>query len=70
MGLIEQIPYHVLACCVLHNICLIKNNDFEILMLNDNIEAIHSEEVERCNRVEAEAKRNFICATHEKYMKV
>jgi len=41
-------------------------------MLNDNIEAIHpEEEVQRFNRTEAEAKRNFICATwREKYMKV
>lgn len=63
MGLIEYIPYHVLACCVLHNVCLMKNDDFEILM-SDNIEIVcPEEEVERCNRGEAEAKRNFICAT-------
>lgn len=63
MGLIKYIPYHVLACCVLHNVCLMKNDDFEILML-DNIEIVRpEEEIERCNRGEAEAKRNFICAT-------
>lgn len=40
-----------------------KNDDFEILML-DNKESIHpEEEVKRCNRGETEAKRNFICAT-------
>ncbi|XP_018366906.1 PREDICTED: putative nuclease HARBI1, partial [Trachymyrmex cornetzi] len=64
MGLIEYIPYHVLACCVLHNVCLIQNDDFEILTLNDIDDiAVGLQEIQRCNREEAEAKRNFICAT-------
>lgn len=61
---VERIPYHFLACCVLHNICLMRHDEMDILMLN--IEAMLPEarlrNIEH-NRGEAEAKRNFICAT-------
>lgn len=64
MGSIKLIPYHFLACCVLHNICLMRNDELETLIVN-NTEAVDSlPQIERgYNRDEAEAKRDLICAT-------
>ncbi|TGZ51727.1 Uncharacterized protein DBV15_12495 [Temnothorax longispinosus] len=64
MGSVEHIPYHFLACCVLHNICLIKNDELEALILS-NAEAACPLQLESGgrNRGEAEAKRDLICAT-------
>lgn len=64
IGSVERVPYHFLACCVLHNICLIRNDEMEAMVLD--IEDVFPEprvqNMEQ-NRGEAEAKRNFICAT-------
>lgn len=65
MRSIERSPYHFLACCVLHNKCLLRNDEIEELLL-DNAEPAHSllqMETPDYNRGEAEAKRNLICAT-------
>lgn len=58
--------YHILACCVLHNVCL-QNKDE--LQLQDEVIVINAEErreegIENINydRTIAEAKRNNICA--------
>jgi len=58
-------PYHILACCVLHNICLLNNDE---LQLQNEAIVVDIEEIEMHERVEhnfdravAEAKRNNIC---------
>ena len=58
-------PYHILACCVLHNICLLNNDE---LQLQNEAIVVDIEETEMHERVEhnfdravAEAKRNNIC---------
>lgn len=34
----DLIPYYVIACCILHNICILKNDLIEIpILLNDEI---------------------------------
>ncbi|XP_071580767.1 putative nuclease HARBI1 [Temnothorax nylanderi] len=64
MGSVKQIPYYFLACCVLHNICLIKNDDLEALLVINEEAAYPLQEIEGRvhNRAEVEAKRNLICA--------
>lgn len=63
MGCVERIPYHFLACCVLHNICLMLTDEMEEVVLH--AEATFPEQVRNIehNRDEAETKRNVICAT-------
>lgn len=65
MNSLEFIPYHILACCVLHNICLLKMDE---LQLQDGIIIADVEEAEvlpgiNNNRNIAEIKRNNICTT-------
>jgi len=33
----DLIAHFILACCVLHNICIFKNDDFDVLPLNDEV---------------------------------
>ncbi|XP_024882531.1 protein ANTAGONIST OF LIKE HETEROCHROMATIN PROTEIN 1-like isoform X1 [Temnothorax curvispinosus] len=35
MDRVDLIPLHILACCVLHNVCLMKNDDFNIEVIED-----------------------------------
>ncbi|XP_036146182.1 protein ALP1-like [Monomorium pharaonis] len=63
MGSVEHIPYHFLACCVLHNICLIRNDDLEIIINNEEPAYPLQLEMGGHNRGEAEAKRDLICHT-------
>lgn len=65
MNSLEFIPYHILACCVLHNICLEKMD--ELQFENDVIIIPEAQEAEVLaiiddNRIVAEMKRNNICA--------
>lgn len=62
MGRVDCIPNFILACCVLHNICLSKNDDFAIAEL-DLAENINDEQpiVEGRNRNTANLKRDTIC---------
>ncbi|XP_071651150.1 putative nuclease HARBI1 [Temnothorax longispinosus] len=63
---VERIPYHILACCVLHNICLMRNDEMEAMVLLLDTEVVFPEtrvQNTEHNRGEAEAKRNLICAT-------
>jgi len=32
-----KIPHTVTACCVLHNICILKNDDFDGRVLNNHL---------------------------------
>jgi len=61
----DFMPYHILACCVLHNICLQNKDDLELQgqIIIVDVEEMHERGVE-CNydRAIAEAKRNNICA--------
>lgn len=62
---VEFAPYHILTCCVLHNICLLKHDE---LQLYDEIIVANIEEAEllrervQHDRYLAELKRNNICA--------
>lgn len=66
MNRIEFISYHILTCCVLHNICLLRKDELE---LQDGVivpEVQEAEPLQRCeynNRNIAEIKRNNICAS-------
>jgi len=65
MNHMKFIPYHILACCVLHNICLLRKDE---LQLQDGIIIVDVEGAEPLQRFEynnrniAEFKRNTICA--------
>lgn len=62
---IEFVPYHILACCVLHNICLLQKDELELeeIFIVDREEVILREErINDNNRYIAELKRNNICA--------
>lgn len=62
----DFVPYHVLACCVLHNICLLQKDELE---MQDIIIDLQEAEVQRDRIIEyndierniAVAKRNNIC---------
>jgi len=65
MNNVELIPYHILACCVLHNICLLRKDELELqdgIIVEREIEEVELlQRFERNNRNIAEIKRNNIC---------
>lgn len=65
MNDIEIIPYHILACCVLHNICLLKKDELEFqdgIIVEEVQDTESLQRFEYNNRNIAEIKRNNICA--------
>ncbi|XP_018406610.1 PREDICTED: putative nuclease HARBI1 [Cyphomyrmex costatus] len=66
MARTDLIPMHILACCVLHNICLMKGDEFNF-KINENVEIIidvagNDENVPHIANA-ATAKRDMICQT-------
>lgn len=63
---IKFAPYHIFACCVLHNICLLQNDELELqnhLILTREQREVQEERVIECNNRDAAViKRNNICA--------
>lgn len=61
-------PYHIFACCVLHNICLFQDDELELqdqLILAREQAEVGEERlniIECNNRNAAVIKRNNICA--------
>ncbi|KAM0728725.1 Protein ANTAGONIST OF LIKE HETEROCHROMATIN PROTEIN 1 [Formica fusca] len=57
---------HILACCVLHNICLLKKDEFQLhgqmTVLDVEETELQEEKIEYNDKNIAEAKRNNICA--------
>ncbi|XP_070530044.1 putative nuclease HARBI1 [Cardiocondyla obscurior] len=59
-----RIPYYFIACCVLHNICLLRNDELEVILPNNaTIDTAARPEIGEHNRREEEIKRNIICET-------
>lgn len=62
MNRIDLIPIHILACCILHNICLMRGDDLNI-EINENVEVINTvHNAENVHNV-GNAKRDLICET-------
>lgn len=65
MERVDLIPPHILACCILHNICVMRNDDLDFAI--NEVEAIN--EVVADNAVNAPAaragviKRDSLCET-------
>lgn len=65
MGRTDCIPDFIIACCVLHNICLLKNDDLTIVEENliqdnnNNIEPL-MDQGRNCRNA-GQIKRNDIC---------
>ncbi|TGZ48709.1 putative nuclease HARBI1 isoform X1 [Temnothorax longispinosus] len=38
MNRTDLIAHFILACCVMHNICILKNDDFDFLLLNNEVD--------------------------------
>ncbi|XP_011701250.1 PREDICTED: putative nuclease HARBI1, partial [Wasmannia auropunctata] len=61
INLLDFTPYHILACCVLHNICLLQKDELtinDVIVLDTEEAELQREDIIRCNdRVTAEAKR-------------
>lgn len=62
MERIDLIPEFIIACCVLHNICLLQNDEFsivepDILETNNDIEIA----TEKRNTNAGDIKRDIIC---------
>lgn len=57
---------HILACCVLHNICLLKRDELQLqgqmIVLDMEETELQKEKIEYDDKNVAEAKRNNICA--------
>ncbi|XP_070160118.1 uncharacterized protein [Polyergus mexicanus] len=57
---------HILACCVLHNICLLKKDEFQLhgqmTVLDVEETELQEEKIEYNDKNVAETKRNNICA--------
>lgn len=62
MGRVDYIPHFILACCVLHNICLLKNDGITLTEL-DLTENNYDEQpiIEGRNRNTGHVKRDIIC---------
>lgn len=66
MTRVDLMSNYIIACCVLHNICLLQNDDLDIpLMMDENtiIEASH--DAVAAGRVEGIEKRRAITRTLE-----
>ncbi|CAD6222125.1 GSCOCG00013000001-RA-CDS [Cotesia congregata] len=64
MNRTDLIPEYIIACCVLHNICLLKEDEFlieEIIEENANINDINDNGQNRALLAEGAEKRNLIC---------
>lgn len=64
MNRTDLIPEYIIACCVLHNICLLKEDEFpidEIIEENANINDINDNGQNRALLAEGVEKRNRIC---------
>lgn len=62
---LDFIPYHILACCVLHNICLLQKDELNMEDIVIEVEEIglkRNRIIEDNDRNIAVAKRNNICA--------
>jgi len=58
-------PYHIFACCVLHNICLLQNDQLELqdqLIPAREETQVQEERIIEYDRNAAAIKRNNICA--------
>jgi hypothetical protein len=64
MDRVNLIPQHILACCVLHNICLMRNDELNFEINEDDQMIDVMDNAENVPRVGAGAvKRDFICET-------
>lgn len=64
MQRVDLIPEFIIACCVLHNICLMRNDDFPIIDPNVLSETNNDKELTPLRRSANNAgntKRDFIC---------
>lgn len=64
MNRTDLIPDYIIACCVMHNICLLKGDEFPadgILDENENINQQNNMAHERILPAEGLEKRNRIC---------
>nr|XP_012222949.1 PREDICTED: putative nuclease HARBI1 [Linepithema humile] len=65
MNRVDFIPYHILACCVLHNICLLKKDELEMQDVVVEVEETGPQEnrnIQYTDRNVAVVKRNNISA--------
>lgn len=61
MDRIDLIPKYILACCILHNICLMRGDELEV-EINQDVQPIDREGIENRNINNASAaKRYLIC---------
>ncbi|KYQ53545.1 hypothetical protein ALC60_00071, partial [Trachymyrmex zeteki] len=58
---IDFTPYHILACCVPHNICLLKKDELRLEDVFDVEVELQRERIRYNDRIIAEAKRINIC---------
>lgn len=53
------VPYYIVTCCVLHNICLLKNDDFEIpIVVHDMLHIMEPLAISNELKEEGNIKRN------------
>lgn len=63
MDRVDLIPMHILACCILHNICLMKSDELDIEINVDEGEEAHVVDENAALPGAAIAKRDYICQT-------
>lgn len=61
MNRVHFIPHHIMACCVLHNICLMKQDDLNIDLNEEVYDAITADEIIPSAANAHNAKRDLIC---------
>ncbi|KAM0734555.1 putative nuclease HARBI1 [Formica fusca] len=62
---VDFVPYHILTCCILHNICLLQKDELhmqDIVIENEEAGLQRDRVIEYNDRNVAIAKRNNICA--------
>ena len=62
MRRVDLIPFYIIACCVLHNICLKRDEQLIIPVITPNIKAIDRGPLEptRQQKLAGAAKRNLL----------
>lgn len=63
MNRVDLIPAHILACCVLHNICLMRSDELNIEDINVDVEDENNAENDPVHDNAGIAKRDLICET-------
>lgn len=69
MKRVDLMSEYIVACCVIHNICLLRNDELVVIPIieGDNIENDHNADQRQVNNNKGNCKRNIIVNTLQRH---